>query len=88
MPLKGTTFSGHPTRTTLGNTFRSLLYMYYYLERSGFKNPWLSKDCFVAAAGDDVVAWVPNKKAKKVQANILKLSTRSKDDTKPTGLGQ
>lgn len=32
LPLKGTTFSGHPTRTTLGNTLRSLFYMYYYLE--------------------------------------------------------
>jgi len=32
VPLHGTTFSGHPTETTLGNTFRSLLYMFYYLE--------------------------------------------------------
>lgn len=24
IPYDGTTFSGHPTRTTLGNTFRSL----------------------------------------------------------------
>lgn len=25
--LTGTTFSGHPTRTTFGNTLRSILYM-------------------------------------------------------------
>lgn len=28
--IKGTTFSGHPTKTTLGNTFRSICYAYYY----------------------------------------------------------
>jgi hypothetical protein len=42
--LDGTTFSGHPTRTTLGNTFRSLLYAYYYLENIGIKSPWEVND--------------------------------------------
>ncbi len=60
--MNGTTFSGHPTRTTLGNTFRSLCYMYYYLEQAGVYEPWLvkadkSKNVFVAASGDDVVVW-------------------------------
>jgi len=29
--LKGTTFSGHPTLTTLGNTLRSIMYAKYAL---------------------------------------------------------
>jgi len=37
-PLNGTTFSGHSTKTTLGNTLRSLFYMYYYIYKSGL--PW------------------------------------------------
>lgn len=28
--LEGTTFSGHSTKTTLGNTIRSLMYAWYY----------------------------------------------------------
>lgn len=33
--ISGTTFSGLSTRTTLGNTFRSICYVYYYLYDSG-----------------------------------------------------
>lgn len=55
IPIKGTTFSGHPTRTTLGNTLRSLLYMYYYLVDAGISNPWDNDSVFVIASGDDVV---------------------------------
>lgn len=29
--INGTTFSGHPTKTTLGNTFRSILYAKFYV---------------------------------------------------------
>lgn len=29
--IHGTTFSGHPTKTTLGNTIRSIMYAYFYL---------------------------------------------------------
>ena len=45
--INGTTFSGHPTKTTLGNTLRSVLYAYHYIERAGLKNPWKRKDLFV-----------------------------------------
>lgn len=38
--LNGTTFSGHPTKTTLGNTLRSLTYAYYYAERAGVSDAW------------------------------------------------
>lgn len=49
--MKGTTFSGHPTLTTLGNTLRSIMYVKYVSQSMGVKIPSL-------AAGDDVVAWV------------------------------
>jgi hypothetical protein len=55
--LKGTTISGLSTRTTLGNTLRSLAYMYFYIEESGIENPWLNEDIFVIASGDDVVCF-------------------------------
>jgi hypothetical protein len=32
MELEGTTFSGHSTRTTLGNTIRSLMYCWFYIQ--------------------------------------------------------
>lgn len=39
--LNGTTLSGHPTRTTMCNSLRSLTYAWYYLEESGIYEPWL-----------------------------------------------
>lgn len=86
LPLKGTTFSGHPTRTTLGNTFRSLLYMFFYLEEAGLVDPWLSSDSFVVASGDDVVCWCDPKFVEAVHNSILVNSSRDKFGAK--GLGQ
>lgn len=48
----GTTYSGHPTRTTLGNTLRSIAYYKYVMMQSGLEP-------LMMAAGDDVVMWVP-----------------------------
>jgi hypothetical protein len=73
VPLKGTTFSGHPTRTTLGNTLRSLMYMYYYLECAGYPEPWNRTDCFVAASGDDTVLWCDNSMVDSSVESIRKL---------------
>lgn len=53
--IKGTTFSGHPTKTTLGNTLRSICYAYWYLSLVGIRKPWKSECCQVFAAGDDLV---------------------------------
>lgn len=39
-PILGTTFSGHSTKTTLGNTLRSIFYMYYYVYSSGCEWDW------------------------------------------------
>lgn len=50
----GTTFSGHPTKTTLGNTLRSICYAYYYIYGI-IPKPWLSNEVKVRASGDDVV---------------------------------
>jgi hypothetical protein len=99
--LDGTTFSGHPTRTTLGNTFRSLLYMYYYIEEAGIKKPWrhyksweccnnftLEENIFVAASGDDVVLWAPPHLMKDITASVEKLTSKKKDQALALGLGQ
>lgn len=34
-PVHGTTFSGHSTLTTWGNTSRSLLYLFFYAYEAG-----------------------------------------------------
>jgi hypothetical protein len=52
--LKGTTFSGLSTKTTLGNTLRSLNYIYHYLiEANISKTPWDDPRIFIMASGDD-----------------------------------
>lgn len=51
MKINGTTFSGHPTRTTLGNTLRSLSYAHFMSSVFGYENLSL-------AAGDDLVFWI------------------------------
>ncbi len=46
--LKGTTFTGHPTRTTLGNTLRMMYYTLYIAYKAGVV-------VYSCHAGDDVV---------------------------------
>jgi len=53
--VHGTTFSGHPTATTLGNTLRSICYIRFYFERAGMD---ISRSRYFAA-GDDVNIFVP-----------------------------
>lgn len=88
LPMRGTTFSGHPTRTTLGNTFRSLMYMYYYLSEAGLTQPWDSKDVFVAAAGDDVVVWCNPDVTDRVVESIRSLTARDRKTDSVVGVGQ
>lgn len=87
LPLVGTTFSGHPTRTTLGNTLRSIAYSYYYMERAGILNPWNDEKVHVIASGDDVVFWVGPDKANDVRDAII-LNTAQTKDLQVVGLGQ
>jgi len=61
--IRGTTFSGHPSRTTLGNTLRQILYIKFVAASIGINLDGLSvnkkADGFVAVAGDDAVVWAP-----------------------------
>lgn len=50
--IEGTVFSGHPTRTTFGNTLRVIFYMKYSFHLAGIKKYSL----FVC--GDDVLAMI------------------------------
>jgi hypothetical protein len=86
--LHGTTFSGLSTRTTMGNTWRSLLYIYYYLHEAGIYNAWKRDDLFVMASGDDVCIFCHPRLTDTIQQSVLSKTTRSKDDVNPTGLGQ
>jgi hypothetical protein len=57
--IKGTVFSGHPTRTTFGNTLRVLCYLYYICQKTGVKwDPFVivGNDINFLVAGDDVFA--------------------------------
>lgn len=60
--------------------------MYYYMESIGLKEPWLSNDSFVAASGDDVVAFVNRILGAALERGILENSSRQKEGQ--IGLGQ
>ena len=59
--IEGTTFSGHPTRTTLGNSLRTLSYVAFLAYISGFHDlaeaiiMGTSELVYVYVAGDDVI---------------------------------
>jgi len=61
--LLGTTYSGNPVRTTLGNTLRSIMYCYWYAFNAGLFKPedWKrskTTNFWCIAAGDDVICWM------------------------------
>jgi len=94
--FNGTTFSGHPTSTTLGNTLRSLCYNWFYLEEGGYKDPWIqdhltnrmdADKSFVLVAGDDVCMWVDKDRSAEVSEKIRSLTSREKESDVPIGLG-
>ena len=76
--IRGTTFSGHPTRTTLGNTLRTILYTEYYLRGINHE---------VVVAGDDCVVFCERKDASKVEQKIFQYTSLSSDKTVSKGLG-
>lgn len=55
--LRGTTFSGHPTKTTLGNTLRVIYYGLYTAARAGI--PY--SDLLFFVSGDDACMWIRSK---------------------------
>lgn len=91
-PLNGTTFSGHSTKTTLGNTLRSIMYMYFYIYKSGLPWNWATFhiDYPVEASGDDTVAYAKDEQtAKKIADSIERLTLRDTyRDNNRAGLGQ
>lgn len=76
--IRGTTFSGHPTKTTLGNTLRSICYAYFYLVKAGIKNPWDNPNVYVIAAGDDVVIFCKSGLEFRIEQSILTNTSRFK----------
>lgn len=95
VPLNGTTFSGHSTKTTLGNTLRSIMYMYYYIWQSGVPWNWKTFDLDypVEASGDDTVAYVRDREtALTITSMIREMCHTEKvvenEEDRRRGLGQ
>lgn len=74
--LRGTVFSGHPTRTTLFNTTRVLLYNHYVCDRLGIG------ERKIYASGDDVLCIFKEPISKDDYKSILGVPERA------AGLGQ
>lgn len=86
--LDGSTFSGHPTETTLGNTDRSLSYMWFVLWLLGVDAPWAKNEyAHCMAAGDDSVMFVKSDLVPSVVAKLKELFAPNKT-TPNVGLGQ
>jgi hypothetical protein len=65
LTLDGTTFSGDPTMTTLGNTFRQICYTKFFLRSEP------SENYNIAVAGDDVVIFVKTSRMERINHLIL-----------------
>lgn len=81
--IKGTTFSGSPTRTTLGNTLRVLLYWKFICHKARLTSVTTErdkdKDVFIYVSGDDVVMWCRRDVAQKVIRVARLLTSETKD---------
>jgi len=96
--IEGTTYSGNPVRTTLGNTIRSILYMYFYAYKAGLFSIESWKNyrgkgvyemlCWCIASGDDTVMWVLKKHVGILCESVRKLSSSDKKFAGIRGLGQ
>lgn len=78
--MRGTTFSGHPTLTTLGNTLRSIMYTKFAAFMSG-----INMVCMVA--GDDCVAFVHHLDAAPLQQAFEQFVASPDKAPKTHGLG-
>lgn len=80
LSIRGTTYSGHPTRTTLGNTLWSISYYTFLMSEIGIEPRMI-------AAGDDVCCFIPKERVgefvQKVRAN-----THNENISIEKGLGQ
>lgn len=80
-PVRGTTFSGHPTLTTMGNTWRSLCYYFYICYKSGLGKLWKENKNLarIRAAGDDVCIQCIDIFVDRLREAILKYTSREKN---------
>lgn len=80
--VHGTTFSGNPLRTTLGNSLRVYGYMRYYAMKA-------QVDCDIMVAGDDSIMSVSYQDVDKLIEVTKRLSYRTVplQPTEPRGLG-
>jgi hypothetical protein len=83
LELLGTTFSGQPVKTTLGNTIRSIAYHEYLCHKAKIDD--LQK--FVIASGDDVCCWISESKVEAYKQAINTYTHTGTDDVSK-GLGQ
>jgi len=79
--IRGTVFSGHPTRTTFGNTLRVIFYLKYAFYLAGITKYSL----FVC--GDDVLAMIESCELDKFYRNFYRVYCIDKS-TPMHGLGQ
>lgn len=95
--VRGTTYSGNPVRTTLGNTLRSIIYMYFYASEANLFNldDWKSTtsvqpNCsfWCIASGDDTVAWLKRTQLSELKKSVCKYSTSDKKLEGEHGIGQ
>jgi len=91
LKIKGTTYSGSCSRTTLGNTLRVFLYWAYICDNLNLKVlTWeddKQADVFLYVSGDDSVLWTSRKNAILIKDNYLRWMSPNKNEQKH-GLGQ
>lgn len=81
--ISGTTFSGQPVKTTLGNTLRSIAYHEYLCHVAGIAD----HEKYVIASGDDVCCWICSSKVDHYLEAVRTL-TAINCDPRVHGLGQ
>lgn len=79
--VDGTTYSGHPSKTTLGNTLRSIYYYRYISHKAGVRTK-------ILASGDDVVMTCERKDADWLRNTIRHYTLIDKSQAITKGLGQ
>lgn len=94
LSLIGTTFSGDPTSTTLGNTLRCLAYLFYYAWKSGELNITFDDDkftihnpekMFIMATGDDGNIYSLREVLKRIKEFMMTQTSRDVDLPSPLG---
>jgi hypothetical protein len=83
--ILGTTLSGDSISTTLGNTFREILYINYYIYKETGKKFWQDNSFYTPTAGDDSLVLCTRTESNKIYEAILKNTSRTPD--KQSSLG-